>query len=171
MKEIKYEESRGTRPILPSTLPSHRPFTQLKLYQTVWFPKLIVLMFLLALSIAASVLFIFPSFTDILANRDALEWLTIFYCLLFGVYTLVLMIFIVICLAIQFKYLRLPQWVEGWKQSYIILDQKKRLIIQISLWTTLIGSIITALGLFVFKGFFWVLGIFYVAKWPVQYTS
>lgn len=143
--DIKYEEYRRAHPLpARSSLTSHRPFAQLRLYQTAWFPNLTILMFAMALGIGSSVLFILQS-RKILANPNGMRWLAIFYCLSFGVCTLLLMVFISICLALRFNRLRLPSWLKGWKQSFEKLD-KKRLIIQRGLWTTLIFSLLMVLA-------------------------
>lgn len=52
--------------------------------------------------------------------------------------------FISICLVIQSNRIRLPSWLEGWNQSFQKLDEKKQLIIQRSLWTTLIVTLLVA---------------------------
>ena len=140
--EIKYNEANGALPVHNSSVPvnsplnSPRPFPQLELYQTAWFPKLIILMFAMALIFAANVLWFFP----ILAEdhpQEAPIYIRIFLIPL-SFSALALIVFVSICLAIQFNRLRLPPWLDGWKQSFERLDKKKQSIIQRILWTTVI---------------------------------
>lgn len=149
MIEIEYEESRRARLIstnpIPSssTLASQQPLAHLRLYQSTWFPKLIILMFALALGIAASALYYLPGAPNMLSGELVL--LATSYSFSLGLFTLVLLVFISICLAAQFNHLRLPSWLGGWKRSFEELDNQKKSIIQRSLWTTLIISLLAAL--------------------------
>lgn len=154
MIEIEYEESRrahliSTSPIpTSSTLASQQPLAHLRLYQSAWFPKLVILMFALALGIAASVLYVVPAEPYIsIADRadNPLSLLAASYSFSLMISTLVLVVFISICLAAQFSHLRLPSWLGGWKRSFEELDHLKKLIIQRSLWTILIILLLAAL--------------------------
>lgn len=162
MIEIKYEESRRAahnpfnilgghlqpfekKPWLStSSSLTSGPFPQHGLYQTAWFPKLIILMFSMALGIGSIVLLTFSGNTSYLTYSDYLKSVVKIFCLMFGVCTLVLLIFISICLAVQSNRLRMPSWLEGWKQSFEKLGKKKQLIILKCLWTAVIISLLTA---------------------------
>lgn len=120
------------------------PFAQNELYQTAWFPKLVILMFLMALGIGSIVLLMFSANAGALYYPNSLKYVVKGYCLMFGTCILVLLIFISICLAVQFSRLRLPSWLEGWKQAFEKLGKKRQLIIQNFLWAALIVSLLTA---------------------------
>lgn len=153
MTEIKYEESKtaalSASPIpISSSRTSPRPFTRfelLVLYQTAWFPKVIILMFGMALVIASFLLFTVALDSYYLAFAFELISLFEVLCFTFGYYTLVLVVLISICLAIQFNCSRLPLWLWRWKDALKTkLNGKTWLIIQRSLWTTLLLSLLAA---------------------------
>lgn len=118
------------------------------LYQTAWFSKVIILMFAAALGIAISVLQLLPAEIKEFVDRRTLRAFTKFYCIVVGDCTLVLVIFIFICLTIHLSLSRLPSWLQGWIQLFEQLDKKKQLIIQRGLWTAVIGSLIAAVMMF-----------------------
>lgn len=60
---------------------SQGPLGQLRLHQTAWFPKLVILMFAVVLGIAASVLYYLPNDMDVLADKTSLKWLIQVYCI------------------------------------------------------------------------------------------
>lgn len=96
MIEINYAESGRTFPKNASSIPassprtSNRPFPKLTPYQTAWFPKLIILMFLMALGFAANVMISLIFSTDWLAVD--VVFLILFYCRVIGGYILVLIV-------------------------------------------------------------------------------
>lgn len=90
-------------------------------------------MFAMALIFAAGVLGLFPLAVED-DPGDAPIYIPIFLIPL-SLSALALVVFVSICLAIQFNRSRLPPWLDGWKQSFEKLDKKKQSIIQRILWT------------------------------------
>lgn len=125
-------------PISISTSSFHRPFPRISLYRTSWFSNLIMMMFTMALCIAAIILADVPG---ILSKRQNLPLLILTFFEILGLCALFLGIFIFICLATQSDRLRLP---SRWKQSFEKLDREKQLMSQRILWTTTMGALLMA---------------------------
>lgn len=142
IQEIAYEDSKRTSSIPTSSVPaisisaslnstSHRQFSHSSLYQTVWFPKLIILMFAVVLDIAADILLL-PGFPTFLSEKSTAQ-IILYFCERVGFTIFVLVLFICQCLVFQHKADN-STVLQGLKRLFEKLDKKKQRIV----WTFLI---------------------------------
>ena len=135
--------------------PTSSPYQRLnhpRLFQTAWFPILIILFFGMACIFAVDIFYRFLSsefqtgwFEELsrvdlayLAYPGFLKVMALKYCKLTGFCVFILVIFISICLTIQSKWFSLPARFVRWKKFFENLDLKKQIIIQRISWILLI---------------------------------